>query len=66
MKIRNFTKPELDMFRENCNFTDEELQVFELLSKDKTIIYISMELNFSESKVSKLIRRVKDKIIKVL
>ena len=29
MKIADFTKPELDYFRENCNFVGVEKEVFE-------------------------------------
>ena len=65
-KICRFTKPELDYFRENCNFTDEELEYFNLKAKDESICKIADVMNISEAKVSKLARRVKDKIIKIL
>lgn len=66
MQIRDFTKPELDRFRELCNFTDEELQYFELKAKDKSNAYIAQKMFISEAKVSILAKRVKKKIIKVL
>lgn len=66
MKICDFTKPELDRFRKNCNFTDIEMQCFELKAKDKTNIQLAMELNVSESTISVVMRRVRTKIIKVL
>ena len=37
MKICDFTKPELDRFRKDCNFTDIERQCFDLKARDKTI-----------------------------
>ena len=66
MKICDFTVPELDMFRAKCNFTDEELEYFNLRSRDKTNIQIAMAMNISEAKVSKLARKVKSKMIRVL
>lgn len=66
MKICDFTKPELDNFRNLCNFTGEELEYFEMKSKDFSNIEIAMAMNISESKVSKLARKVKSKIIRVL
>lgn len=66
LKIRDFTVPELDMFRKLCNFTDSELQYFELRAKDKSNVEISMALHVSEAQVSKLAKRVKSKIIRVL
>ena len=66
MKLRDFTKPELDKFRELCNFTDDELTYFELRSKDKSNIQIAFEMNVSESQVSKLAKRVKSKIKRIV
>ncbi len=64
--IRDFTKPELDRFRELCNFTEEELMYFNLRSQDKSNAAIAQEMYISEPKVSQLARRVKNKIIRVL
>lgn len=66
MKICDFTKPELDRFRKDCNFTEIERQCFELKAKDKTNTQLSMELNVSESTISVVMRRVRTKITKVL
>lgn len=66
MKIRDFTVPELDMFRELCNFTDDELKYFNLRARDKSNVQIAMELHVSEAQVSKLAKRVKSKMIRVL
>lgn len=64
--IRDFTKPELDRFRELCNFTDEELMYFNLRAQDKSNTAIAQEMYISEPKVSLLAKRVKSKIIRVL
>lgn len=66
MQVYDFTKPELDMFRELCNFTPDEREYFELRSKGKSNVEISLEMNVSESKVSKLARKVKSKMIRIL
>ena len=66
MKICDFTVPELNKFRELCNFTEEEEQYFNLRAKDRSNIQIAMEMNISESKVSKLARKVKSKMKRVL
>ena len=66
MLIRDFTVPELNKFRELCNFTETELLYFNLRSRDKTNVQIALEMNVSEAQVSKLAKRVKSKIIRVL
>jgi len=65
MLLRDYTKPELDFLISMCNFTENELQYFMLKSKDKSIVQISFEMNISEQQVSKLARRVKNKINRV-
>lgn len=66
MQIYDFVNPELDKLRELCNFSDEELSYFNLRAKHKSNIFISMEMNISEPQVSKLARRVKNKILRAL
>lgn len=62
MQLYDFTVPELNTFRELCNFTPDELQYFELRSAYKSNVQIAMIMHVSEAKVSKLARKVKDKI----
>lgn len=66
MQIFDFTVPELDMFRNLCNFTEDEREYFELRARGKSNVQIAMEMNVSESKVSKLARKVKSKMFRVL
>ena len=66
IQVYNFVEWELQKFRDECNFTDEELQCFELKAKDKSIEYIAQEMHISTDKVSRLVRRVKSKILKVI
>ena len=66
LKIRDFVEPELEYFRNTCNFGESEMAYFNLKAKDKSNVQIAMELNISEPQVSKLAKRVRNKIIKVL
>ena len=65
MIISSFTKPELDRFRENCNFTEDEAACFELKAKGYTNIQVAMNLNMSESKVAVTMKRIRTKITKI-
>lgn len=65
-KIPDFVEKELQYFRDECNFSEDEMRYFNLRAKNKSNIQIAMEMNVSEAKVSKLARRVKDKILKVI
>lgn len=66
LQICDFTVPELDRFRELCNFTPDELEFFNLRSRDKSLVEISLIMSISESKTSVLSSKVKKKIIKIL
>ena len=66
MRIQNFVEKELQMFRDECNFSDEELEYFNLRAKDKSNGQIALIMNCSEAKVSKIARRVKDKMLKII
>ena len=66
MKIADFTIPELNYFRENCNFVGLEIRVFELRSQGIPLEEIADILNMSVDGVKKISRKVNNKIIKVL
>lgn len=67
MNIRTeFTEPECEWFRAVCNFTPDELNVFNLRVKDHSRIEIAMKLGMSESTVDRRIRGIKKKIHKIL
>lgn len=66
MKINDFVERELELFRKECNFSEEELQYFNLRAKNKSNTQIALIMNCSEAKVSKLARRVKDKMKRVI
>lgn len=66
MQLYDFTVPELNRFRELCNFTDDERSYFELRSRKKSNVEIALSMNVSEAQVSKLARKVKDKMKRVI
>ncbi len=66
MQIYDFTVPELNKLRELCNFSDAELEYFNLRARHKSNVEISMTMHVSEAQVSKLARKVKDKIKRII
>lgn len=66
MQLYDFTVPELNKLRELCNFDEQELEYFNLRARHKSNTFISIEMNVSEGQVSKLAKRVKDKIKRVI
>lgn len=66
MNIKDFTKPELDYFRENCNFVGVEKDLFELRSQGVPLEQIAELLNMSIDGIKRVSRRVNKKIIKVI
>ena len=66
MQIYDFTKPELDFLREQCNFLTAEMEYFNLRSQGKSNVEIALAMHVSEPQVSKLAKKVKSKIIRVL
>lgn len=61
-----FTEPECEYFRRACNFTPDELAVFNLRVKANSRVEISMKLNMSESTVDRRIKNIKRKIYKIM
>lgn len=61
-----FTQPECERFRRECNFTDEERMVFDLRVKACSLVEIQQKLNMSESTVNRRIKNIKRKIYKVI
>lgn len=66
MQLREYTEPECEFFRAQCNFTADEREVFDLRVKDVSIVAIALKMSASESTVNRLIKRVKKKIHRVL
>lgn len=65
----DFTKSELDFINENANFNDTQQEVFNRLTDRRgrqSIVQISMEMNLSTATISRIIKQVKHKILKIL
>lgn len=65
MVVSNFTVPELDRFREQCNFIGCERDVFEYRSKGIPLEEIAEILNMSVTHIGRISQRVNKKIKKV-
>lgn len=66
MIISRFTKPELDYFRDNCNFANLEEPLFEMRSKGVPLDSIAEQLNISSETARKISQKVNTKIKRVL
>lgn len=65
----DFVKSELDYILENANFTEEQEQIFKMLTGRKgrqSIVNISIKMNMSESTVKRRIKQIKNKILRLL
>ena len=65
MKIHDFTVPELNYFREYCNFTDEERMLFDYRSKNIPLETCAEIMNVSLSTAKRMNKKIQNKIIKV-
>ena len=66
MIVSDFTVPELDRFREQCNFIGSERQVFEYRSQGISLEKIAEMLNMSVTGINKVSRKVNEKIQRVI
>lgn len=69
VKRFDFTMFELNYIISNANFNDLQLSVFKRLTDPKgkqTIVKIAMEENISERTVNRIIKQIKNKIIRIL
>lgn len=66
MQLYDMVEWELDKFRKECNFTEDEMTYFNLKAKGKSNIQMAQIMHVSESKVSDLARKVKSKMKRVL
>lgn len=66
MKLTEFTRPEVEYLRQECNFTDEERAVFDMRASARSIVEIGLKLHMSESTVYRKLNCIKRKILRVL
>ena len=65
MKICDFTRREVEYFRQECNFTKEQVTLFDLRVKDIPLEECAERMNVSVSTVKRLNKRIKAKIDKL-
>lgn len=63
--LSSLTMPEIDELKEACHFTDDEAEIFELLSIGYTVQSISCKTAMSERTVSRRMCSIKNKIKRV-
>lgn len=63
MKLE-FSKPEVEHFKEVCYFTEQEEKILDLRLKGMSITEISLIIPTSESTVNRRIKSIKKKIYK--
>lgn len=66
MIVSDFTVPELNRLREQCNFIGSELQVFDYRSQGVPLEEIAEILDMSVENVKRISRKVNSKIIRVI
>ena len=65
----DFTKQELEYIIENARFNDRQKEIFDRLTDihgRQKIVKIALEMNMSERTVNREIRKIKNKIYKIL
>lgn len=62
----SFTKPEIAAIKAKVYFTKEEERILDMWLLEMTISEMSIELNMSESSISRKKKKIIDKITKVL
>ena len=65
MRVSDFTKPELDRFRAQCNFIGNEAQVFEFRSRGIPLEEIAEIMNMSVTHIGRISQKVNNKIKRV-
>jgi DNA-binding Lrp family transcriptional regulator len=61
-----FTRSEFEVIKEKCMFNEELSKILEYRIKNYSITEIALNLNLSESTVSRRIKEIKNKIVKVI
>ena len=65
----DFTKSELEYINENARFNERQQEIFDRLTDIKgrqKIVKIALEMSLSERTVSREIKNIKKKILKIL
>ncbi len=66
MKICDFTVPELEFFRKECNLTKEERLLFDMRAEDIPLEECAERMNLSVSAIKQKSQKINSKIKRVL
>lgn len=66
LKKLDFNKSEYEFFMQNCNFTERQKEILDLRRKGFSILSISCKIFTSERTVNREIKKIKNKILKVI
>ena len=61
--LSSLTKPEVEEIKTNCNFTDDEIKVFNGLVKGNTVSKIALDCCMSERTVERKFEKINSKIM---
>lgn len=61
--LSSLTKPEVEEIKTNCNFTDDEIKVFNGLVKGNTVSRIALDCCMSERTVERKFEKINSKIM---
>lgn len=65
LKICRFTRKEIEYCIRECNFTESELQLFNMRCKDIPLEQCAEKMNISVSTVKRISKNMKDKVLRV-
>lgn len=65
VNISSFTKAEFEYIRENANFTDRELRLYDLRNKEYTYEECAELMNMSVATVKRTMQKINDKIARL-
>lgn len=65
MKICDFTRREVEYFRQECNFTSDEMALFNMRANNIPLEECAERMNVSISTAKRISQRVNNKIIRV-
>ena len=66
MNLSDFTQPEIRHLLAECNFTDEQERLFLLRCKNISLEQCAEQMNIGVATASRINKKVKDKILRVL
>lgn len=63
---KEFTRPQCERFLRECNFTEQEHQIFALIMQEKSPTEIALSMNISRSTYDRRLKNIKRKILTII